>query len=61
MIYIFFRYRELEMENKIHSTKKWTRDEEIALLKGFQIFGNKWHMVKLYFLPYKTRNEIKLR
>jgi hypothetical protein len=50
------------MENKIHSTtRRWSREEEISLLKGFQIFGNKWHMVKLYFLPYKTRNEIRLR
>jgi hypothetical protein len=39
----FQRYRELEMENKIHnSSRRWTREEEVSLLKGFQIFGNKW-------------------
>lgn len=39
----FQRYRELEMENKIHNvSKKWTKEEELSLLRGFQIFGNKW-------------------
>lgn len=55
-----YRYRDLDRENRIQN-RKWTIEEEVALLRGFQVFGSKWNMIKLYFLPHKTRNEIKLR
>lgn len=55
----FKRYREFEQEKQRH--QKWTSDQDKELLRGFQVFGSKWFMIKLYFLPNKSRHEIKLR
>ena len=55
----FKRYRVFEMEKQRH--QKWTSDEDKELLRGFQVFGSKWFMIKLYFLPNKSRHEIKNR
>lgn len=55
----FKRYRVFELEKQRH--QKWTADEDKELLRGFQVFGSKWFMTKLYFLPNKSRHEIKLR
>ena len=55
----FKRYRVVELEKQRH--QKWTLDEDRELLRGFQVFGPKWVMIKLYFLPNKSRLVIKLR
>ena len=55
----FKRYRVFEMEKQRH--QRWSSDEDRELLRGFQVFGSKWFMIKLYFLPNKSRHEIKLR
>ena len=55
----FKRYRAFEIEKQRH--QKWTLGEDKELLRGFQVFGSKWFMIKLYFLPNKSRHEIKQR
>jgi hypothetical protein len=55
----FKKYRVLEMEKQ--RNQKWTSGEDKELLRGFQVFGPKWFMIKLYFIPNKGRHEIKNR
>lgn len=50
-----------QMKERGKSQPKWTLDEDIDLLKGFQVYGDKWHMIHLYFLPHRPRRELKSR
>lgn len=40
---------------------KWTDYEYINLLRGFQVYGDKWHLISIFFLPHRHRKEIKKR
>ena len=39
----------------------WSRDEDLDLLRGFQIYGNKWPLIAVFFFPHKCRKELKNR
>jgi hypothetical protein len=56
----FKKYVKL-MRERGKSQPKWTLEEDIDLLKGFQVYGDKWHMINLYFLPHRPRRELKSR
>lgn len=57
----FRKYLKLLKDRK-RNIRNWTLEEDIDLLKGFQVFGSdKWHMINLYFLPHRPRRELKNR
>jgi hypothetical protein len=57
----FRRYVDLKRERK-RNIRNWSIDEDIDLLKGFQLFGSdKWHMINLYFLPHRPKKELRNR
>ena len=49
------------MKDRGKAAPKWSLEEDIDLLKGFQVYGDKWHMINLYFLPHRSRRELKSR
>jgi len=49
------------MKERGRSQRKWSLEEDIDLLKGFQVYGDKWPMINLYFLPHRSRRELKSR
>lgn len=49
------------MKERGRNQRKWTLEEDIDLLKGFQVYGDKWPMINLYFLPHRSRRELKIR
>lgn len=57
----FKRYHKLELDYKSRDEGKWTHDEELDLLRGFYLFGDRWPLIKLFFLPHKTPHQIKYR
>lgn len=40
---------------------KWSHEEDCALLRGFQTFGDKWTLVGVFFLPHRKKKELKYR
>jgi hypothetical protein len=56
----FKKFLKLEKEKKLRD-HKWTHEEDLKLLRGFQIYGEKWPMISIFFLPHRNRKEIKLR
>lgn len=40
---------------------KWTHLEELDLLRGFQLFGEKWPLIKMFFLPHRKAHQIRIR
>ena len=40
---------------------KWTHVEELDLLRGFQLFGEKWPLIKIFFLPHRKTHQIRIR
>jgi len=40
---------------------KWTHIEELDLLRGFQLFGEKWPLIKMFFLPHRNTHQIRIR
>jgi hypothetical protein len=55
----FKLYMKLETDKKNNSV--WTHAEDLELLRGFQVFGSKWALYHLFFLPHKRKSLIKLR
>lgn len=41
--------------------QKWTHLEDLNLLRGYQVYGDKWQMISIFFLPTRNRKEIKQR
>ena len=41
--------------------RPWTHEDDINLLKGFQVFGAKFNMIKMYFVPDRQKKESKRR
>ena len=54
------RYLKLEKEKKARDGK-WTHEEDIQLLRGYQVYGEKWSLVSLFFLPHRQRKELRQR
>merc|ERR1711871_404408 len=56
----FREYLRLERDRKFKDSK-WTHREDLSLLRGYQVFGEKWPMINIFFLPHRHRKEIKSR
>ena len=54
----FIRY---EAEYSAMRDSKWTHAEELDLLRGFQLFGEKWPLIKMFFLPHRKTHQIRIR
>jgi hypothetical protein len=59
LYYLFQRYLKIQQES--NRDIKWSHDEELELLKGYHIFGDKFHLIELYFLPHRRKKDVKLR
>lgn len=42
-------------------SSKWSHEEDLEMLRGFQCHGNQWLLIKLFFLPQKSCKDIKNR
>ena len=40
---------------------RWSHVEDLDLLKGYQRFGDKWHLIGMFYLPKRKHMEIKNR
>ena len=49
------------MKERGRNQRKWSLEEDVDLLKGYQVYGDKWAMINLYFLPHRPRRELKAR
>ena len=50
-----------EKKGRGEELSKWEHSEDVQLLRGFQVFGEKWSLVSSYFLPHRNRRELRLR
>lgn len=41
--------------------RSWSKDEDILLLRGFGVHGEKWSLISMFFLPQRNRKEIRNR
>lgn len=56
----FKRYAALEKGNK--GREKWSHEEDLDLLRGYQIYGqDKWPLIGIYFFPHRCHKELKAR
>jgi len=60
MFLFFYSYQILETEFRKRDTK-WNHAEDCDLLRGYQIFGEKWPLIQIYYLPQRKKKEMKLR
>ncbi len=54
------RFEQLSVK-AFNRKKQWDIDQDINLLKGFQVFGPKFNMIKMYFLPDRHKTVIRNR
>lgn len=40
---------------------KWRYDEDALLLRGFAVYGEKWALIGIFFLPGRSKNSIERR
>lgn len=59
----FKRYQQLMADEKNARGKDepWGLLDDFFLLKGFEVFGNKWGMHVLFYLPHRKQDDIKNR
>eukprot|EP01039_Chlorochromonas_danica_P005577 gene5577-6140_t len=60
----FKRFQQIIAEGKGSLRSKdeaWSLIDDFFLLKGFQVFGHKWHLYSLFFLPHRKAEEMKYR
>eukprot|EP01035_Chromulina_nebulosa_P027310 gene27310-35890_t len=57
---IFKTYQRMDAEYR-NRDLKWSHEEDCALLRGFQTFGDKWTLVGVFFLPHRKKKELKYR
>jgi hypothetical protein len=55
----FKRYAALEKNSK--GREKWSHEEDLDLLRGYQIYGDKWPLISIYFFPHRCHKELKAR
>jgi hypothetical protein len=62
MVRMLPRYRELEAESRVQSqNKKWSIEEELSLLKGFQVRITPHHIASNHFNTiFKPKQNIML-
>lgn len=41
--------------------ERWTSIEDLYLLKGFQVFGEKFPLISIYFLNHRSVHELRNR
>jgi hypothetical protein len=56
----FKKYLSLQEEKRKRGVK-WTHEEDVAMLRGYQIYGAKWQLISIFFLPHRHHNDIKKR
>ena len=52
------RYLSLKYEK---DKRSWTKEEDLLLLRGFGVHGEKWSLISMFFLPQRNRKEIRAR
>lgn len=50
------KYEQIKKNNQV-----WTHAEDLELLRGFQLFGSKWSLYHMFFLPHKRKSLMKSR
>ena len=53
----FTEYRRLADEFRKRD-QSWQHWEDLALLRGFAIYGERWPLVQMYHVPHRDRNEV---
>jgi hypothetical protein len=56
----FKHFLSLEKERK-KKNNEWSHNEDLNLLRGYQVYGEKWPMINVFFLPHRQRKEIRSR
>jgi len=54
------RYQKLEADYRSRDTK-WSSEEELELLRAFQVFGNRWPLVRIFYFPHRKISQLKLK
>jgi hypothetical protein len=65
----FKKYLQLLQEKKTRDNKwihekddnKWSHEEDLNLLRGFQTYGERWSLIRIFFTPNRKRHLIKSR
>jgi len=56
----FKKYLQLRQEKKLRDNK-WSHDEDMNLLRGYQTYGERWSLIRIFFTPNRKRSQIKQR
>ena len=55
------RYQKLVSQYRARRDLKWPHEEDLDLLRGYQAFGERWPLIKIFFLPHRKPLQIRLR
>jgi hypothetical protein len=67
------RYTELLQSNTPNQLKKhmsllvekgdrsWKLEEDMLLLRGYGVYGDKWPLISMFYLPQRNRKEVQIR
>lgn len=58
--HVHTRYQKLEADYRNRDTK-WSPEEELELLRAFQVFGNRWPLVRIFYFPHRKLSQLKLK
>lgn len=54
------RYQTLAIAYRNRDTK-WSNSEELDLLRAYQVFGERWPLVKVFFVPHRKTQQIRFK
>jgi hypothetical protein len=54
------RYQKLS-SNYRERDHEWTHAEQLDLLRGFQAFGERWPLVRIFYLPHRRAQQLRAK
>ena len=54
------RYQKLSNDYRDRD-HKWNHSEELELLKGYQAFGERWPLIRVFYLPHRRSPQIRAK
>lgn len=49
------------LQKNCTNRQEWSHEEDLDLLRGYQIYGDKWPLISIFFFPHRCRKELKAR
>jgi hypothetical protein len=54
------RYQKLSSDYR-ERDHEWTHAEQLELLRGFQAFGERWPLVRIFHLPHRRAQQLRAK